>query len=222
MESGDIKNSIAITNCVNKKRSHATKARDLYVSMAFNAKVNFIEKHYSEWYILSAKYGIISPDEVIEPYNLSFKRDRRFLQNAQTQQLVDIDAWISLVKTQINDLNGDIHWHLGGEYWSNIKNIVSGIQIKQGKNHSDTTRKYKLAIQCDTLDEAISVLQQSTPPNPETPQSFYHNNYPTFSGTSYQLWKLYPEQKLDQACLRKVAFGKVKQHKGWTIKKGVE
>ena len=209
---------IAIINCVNKKQLHAMEAQQLYVSMAFNIKVKFIKKHYNEWYILSAKYGIIHPTQVIEPYNLSFRADKRFLKHNDTQQLVDIPSWKQLVVYQYKQLDGEIHWHLGGDYWGNIKNDVGGLQIKQGNNHSDTTRKYQLALGCDNLDDAISVLQQSTPRNPETQHYFYHNDYPTFYGTSYQLWKMYPLQKLDQACLRKVGFGKVNQHKGWRIK----
>ena len=209
---------IAIINCVNKKQLHAMEAQQLYVSMAFNAKVKFIKQHYDEWYILSAKYGIIHPTQIIEPYNISFRRDKRFLKHNDTQLFVDIPNWKQLVVSQYEQLDGEIHWHLGGDYWHYIKNDVNGIRIRQGKNHSDTTRKYKLAIECDSLNDAINVLQQPTPPNPESPQHFYHNNYPVFYGTSYQLWKMYREQQLDQACLRRVAFGKSTQHKGWSIK----
>ena len=35
---------IAIINCVNKKQLHAMEAQQLYVSMAFNAKIKFIKQ----------------------------------------------------------------------------------------------------------------------------------------------------------------------------------
>ena len=46
---------IAIINCVNKKQLHALEAQQLYVSMAFNAKIKFIKQHYDEWYILKKR-----------------------------------------------------------------------------------------------------------------------------------------------------------------------
>lgn len=50
-----------------------TEAKDAYVSGPFQAAREYAEKHSSYWLILSAKYGLIRPDFVIEEnYDVSF------------------------------------------------------------------------------------------------------------------------------------------------------
>ena len=44
-------------------------ARDLYCSAWFQKARAFVERECAEWFILSAKYGLVEPDQVIEPYN---------------------------------------------------------------------------------------------------------------------------------------------------------
>lgn len=60
---------IALVSCVSKKTEEANKASELYQSVWFKKCKKFVEKEYSNWYILSAKYGLIHNSEVIEPYN---------------------------------------------------------------------------------------------------------------------------------------------------------
>ncbi|NDJ84415.1 MAG: hypothetical protein GYB66_00880 [Chloroflexi bacterium] len=53
----------------------------LYRTPLFQKTSLYVEQHYERWYILSAKYGLLEPDTVIEPYSLSFhdlSRDERF------------------------------------------------------------------------------------------------------------------------------------------------
>lgn len=216
---GEIK--IGIINCVNKKHDTPQQAKDLYYSMAFNAKQAFMESAYDEWYILSAKYGIIKPTDIIEPYNISFKPDKRFLKHGLTQEIVDVKSWSKNVINASKELGNDIHWHVGNDYFNPLKDAVSGIRIKQMPNHSASTKKYKDALEMwngNNLDECLEYISKPLPPNPESEHTWIHDEHPSFFGKSYQLWKLYPQLKLDQACLRKVGFGRTRQHKGWTIK----
>jgi hypothetical protein len=52
-------------------------AKDLYCSTWFIKARRWAERHGDDWYILSAKHGLISPDQHIKPYNvrLSNKSD---------------------------------------------------------------------------------------------------------------------------------------------------
>jgi len=48
-------------------------ARDLYCSDLFEKSRDFVERQRAQWFILSAKYGLVAPDEVVEPYNETLK-----------------------------------------------------------------------------------------------------------------------------------------------------
>ncbi|SRR5216683_6390265 len=51
-----------------------TKAREAYTGTQFRAASRYAETHGSSWVILSAKYGFISPDTVIENYDVAFSK----------------------------------------------------------------------------------------------------------------------------------------------------
>lgn len=61
--------TIALVACGSKKTAHATTAADIYLSTLFKSAKNFAEAFASNWYILSAKHGVIQPLEIIEPYD---------------------------------------------------------------------------------------------------------------------------------------------------------
>ena len=44
-------------------------ARDLYTSDWFLKASSYAVKNSNRWFILSAKYGLLDPDDVIEPYD---------------------------------------------------------------------------------------------------------------------------------------------------------
>lgn len=66
--------------CVKKKAGERCEAKDLYQSTWFRAARAFAEASGKKWFILSAKYHLLSPDDVIEPYDqtlLDMTRDER-------------------------------------------------------------------------------------------------------------------------------------------------
>lgn len=52
----------------------ATAACDAYTGTQFRAARRFAEEHAGSWIILSAKYGFISPDAMIENYDVAFSK----------------------------------------------------------------------------------------------------------------------------------------------------
>ena len=67
-------NSIALIGCVKLKLPHYSKAKFLYTSDLFKKTVEYVEyKEYSNWYILSALYGLVDKDEIIKPYDLTLR-----------------------------------------------------------------------------------------------------------------------------------------------------
>ena len=60
---------IAIINCGSTKKDNACPSREMYdKGHLFRTIRDFVEQDYDEYYILSGKYGLMKPNEVIEPY----------------------------------------------------------------------------------------------------------------------------------------------------------
>lgn len=64
---------IALVSCVKTKRKATVAAKDLYISPLFKGMRNYAEQNADSWFILSAKYRLLRPDEVIAPYELAMK-----------------------------------------------------------------------------------------------------------------------------------------------------
>jgi hypothetical protein len=59
---------VGLISCVSKKHAHASEARDLYASPLFAKSREYVELNCDKWFILSAKYGLVAPGDVIDPY----------------------------------------------------------------------------------------------------------------------------------------------------------
>lgn len=55
--------------CVGQKRTKPALAADLYQSDWFVKARAYVEAVGGPWFILSAKYGLVRPDEIIAPYD---------------------------------------------------------------------------------------------------------------------------------------------------------
>jgi len=66
---GDFLTRIALVSCAKKKRQERAPARDLYLSELFRRYRAYAIANADRWYILSAKHGLLNPDQVIAPYD---------------------------------------------------------------------------------------------------------------------------------------------------------
>lgn len=85
--------TIYLVSCVSKKREHACEARDLYVSDLFRKARRFAEASSCPWFILSAKHGLVSPDQRIVPYERTLNK----------MKVADRRKWAEQVLTQLTD-----------------------------------------------------------------------------------------------------------------------
>ncbi len=69
---------VALVACVGEKLNHAAPARDLYVSQWFRKARRYAEQFADQWYILSALYGLIAPNEERTPYNATLNEMKVF------------------------------------------------------------------------------------------------------------------------------------------------
>ena len=64
---------LCLVSCVSMKRPVSARARDLYVSPWFQKARSCVEAMGCPWFILSAKYGLVDPNSMIDPYNQRLK-----------------------------------------------------------------------------------------------------------------------------------------------------
>lgn len=90
----EIMKVIALVSCVSRKQTTVSPAKELYQSDWFKKARAYVEHNDWPWYILSAQYGLLNPDQVISPYERTLKRlkaqERRDWADGVFYQITDI------------------------------------------------------------------------------------------------------------------------------------
>src|SRR6266851_3424601 len=103
---------IGLVGCVKTKLGHASLARDLYVSPMFLDRRAAVEGRVGRWFILSAEYGLVEPDQLIDTYD-------KTLANMSRQQRRE---WSSTLLAALRSKLGDLRdytfeIHAGADYF---------------------------------------------------------------------------------------------------------
>lgn len=61
--------ALVLVSCTKAKLRRPARASDLYCSPGFRMKKAIVANAGADWLILSAKHGVVRPDDVIEPYD---------------------------------------------------------------------------------------------------------------------------------------------------------
>src|SRR5687767_11754982 len=62
---------VLLVGCVKGKQAEERPAQDLYRSPLWRARKEYALRSGRRWFILSALYGLLDPDELIAPYDLA-------------------------------------------------------------------------------------------------------------------------------------------------------
>ncbi len=90
------KKRVALVACVKQKKQGIHPAQELFTSAWFVKAKEYVENvGFDDWYILSAKYHVVSPDEMIEYYPEHLNQYRK----------EQIDVWAKTTAGQIEDMN---------------------------------------------------------------------------------------------------------------------
>lgn len=68
---------VGLVSCVSRKSAQVAQARDLYESPLFTMARKYVEDRCDTWYILSAKFGLVDPYQVISPYEETLNKKPR-------------------------------------------------------------------------------------------------------------------------------------------------
>lgn len=79
---------------------HSAPAAQLYLSTLFDRQREWATARCERWFILSAKHGLVAPDTVIEPYELTLKALPRSAKRAWSARVLE------QLKANLSDLRG--------------------------------------------------------------------------------------------------------------------
>jgi hypothetical protein len=102
---------IGLVGCVKEKRDRAAPAADLYTSTLFVGRRRYVERSCDEWWILSAEHGLVSPTDVLEPYDVTLNDASRSERRRWAAMVLrQIDERIRLERADV------IECHAGANY----------------------------------------------------------------------------------------------------------
>ena len=134
---------IVLISCVAKKNNYPCKANEMYISTLFKSAYQYAKKlNPDKIFILSAKYGLLEENTVIDPYNETLK----------TKSGNDVRIWADKVYHELavkTDVSNDQYIFLAGEEYRKhlvsklkhveipLKGLRIGEQLKFYKEYSD-------------------------------------------------------------------------------------
>jgi len=86
--------TVALIPCTNQKSENPGPAREVWVGHHFQTMLMHAEEFYDVTYIMSFKYGLITPDQHIEPYDT----------NIHKEPLVEQIKWRRMLTKQLIEL----------------------------------------------------------------------------------------------------------------------
>jgi hypothetical protein len=136
-------NTLALVACVGQKQTQPAPARELYTSPWFKKACAYVESQGWPWLILSARYGLVKPEQVIEPYNLTLNRLSQKARGAWAEQVWQQLRFLVKDDPRVVILAGryyaGVGLHLGGAGYiveTPLEGLGIGQQLKWLKEHT--------------------------------------------------------------------------------------
>lgn len=147
---------IGLVGCTKSKLNHAAPAKDLYMpSTLFAGRRRYVERSCDRWFILSAKHGLVDPDDVLEPYDQTLNGASRSVKREWTRLVLsEIDKAIEIDRTHFE-------MHAGNDYWG--FGLVEGLE-KRGATVTLPTTGMRIGAQLAFYAKAGPRDRQRSPP----------------------------------------------------------
>lgn len=137
--------NIVLVSCVSRKCEKPSAARNLYISPWFFKARRYAESLGFPWFVLSAKYGLVSPERIIEPYE----------QTLNTMPAAERRKWAEQVAQQIDKAIPNLSRvvFLAGKQY---REFLSGYLLSRGVLVS-------IPMEGLRIGEQLSWLERNTP-----------------------------------------------------------
>jgi hypothetical protein len=124
--------TILLVGCASSKAPTTVAAKDLYVSDLFTMRRKYAETMGLDWYIISAKHGLLRPDDVISPYDetlIDASEIERSMWGLRVSHQI-LDAIKSKNKTGFDVKAVSIEIQAGKKYAEPLKNFLAMCGIR--------------------------------------------------------------------------------------------
>ena len=103
---------IGLVGCVAEKLDRSAPARDLYRSALFIGRRRYVDASCDDWFILSAKHGLVRQNDMLDPYDQALTGTSRATRRAWAMRV--IDQIVETIET-LQDTTFEIH--AGADYF---------------------------------------------------------------------------------------------------------
>jgi len=126
-----MKNRIVLISCVSRKLPFRAKARDLYTSTLFKLSLKYAETMKPDAiFILSAKHGLLSLNQEIEPYDITLKDMRSSEVKVWANNVLNqIQGVCSIKETDFTFLAGEKYRKYLLPHFKNYSVPLKGLRI---------------------------------------------------------------------------------------------
>lgn len=116
---------IGLVSCVKTKRNEPTTPKDLYTSSYFEKMRSYAEHYHDDWWILSAKHGLLDPDgEPIEPYNETLSGARVATKREWAEQVTEQLDEEGLLSEEVT-----LVLHAGKDYYEELLPLIEEVGV---------------------------------------------------------------------------------------------
>jgi uncharacterized HhH-GPD family protein len=155
---------VGLVGCVKSKGAQPAAARDLYTSAMFRGRRAFVEQSCERWFVLSSKYGLVEPDEVIEPYDVTLK----------DQPTVARERWAAAVIEELERHLGplgryDFEIHAGSAYRNHglvdaLRRAGSSVSIPtEGMTQGEQLAFYTTRTDLGSASQTVTTTRRESP-----------------------------------------------------------
>ena len=141
-------NRVYLISCVSKKLAQPAPAAELYQSALFQKSRAFVDSRLSaqdRWFILSAKYHLVRPSDVIAPYEVTLNRMR-----AGERQLWAATV-LAQLKPELAQVN-EVIFLAGKKYRESLEGAI----LNGGCSVSVPMAKLRIGYQLQWLSQSLT------------------------------------------------------------------
>ena len=135
---------VGLISCVKTKKDYASEAKNLYNSQLFLSSKKYAEQRLDKYYILSAKYGLLNPEQIICPYEETLN------EKSKNERLAWSKRVFKDLMAQIN--KDDKIIFLAGEVY---REFLESFLLTKGINCQTPLNKYSIGKQLQWYNNFI-------------------------------------------------------------------
>lgn len=135
---------LGLVGCVSQKRSVPTQAEDLYISALFDGRRRYVTDCCDDWYILSAKYGLVRRTTELAPYDVALTGKSRAVKRSWARGVLD------QIQREVQDLRAvTFEIHAGADYFDfgladGLEALGASVEVPtRGLRQGEQLRFYK-------------------------------------------------------------------------------